>query len=290
MIGPDAVTMGQRTRVQRATIAGLLAAIAMVAVALGLSVAFGDDDGPDPIESAPPTPPPTTARASSTITTAPTTGPPTTTPPTSARPAPTTAPPTSAPATTVPPTTGAPDRPRLASDVDGDGTADAVFLATDEGTGTLQLRVELSSVGARQVAVETPTVDLATVMGAVDVDGDGRAEVFVRTTAGASTALGSVFRLDGDSLVRVAFEGVGAEFAVHGAVRHLDGLRCSDGGIELSSAVSEDGRTYDVTVLRYEPSDDAAVFALVDQRSVTAEPDEVLSEVDCGSLPRDWYP
>jgi hypothetical protein len=289
VIGPDAVTVGQRARVKRAAIAGLLAAIAMVAVALGLSMAFGDEDGPGPIESAPTTPPPTTARASSTVTTAPTTAPPTTAPPTTARAAPTTAPPTSAPPTTVP-TTEAPDRPRLATDVDGDGAADAVFLATDGETGKLQLRVELSSVGARQVAVETSTVDLATVMGAVDVDGDGRAELFLRTTAGASTALGSVFRLAGDSLVRVAFEGVGAEFAVHGAVRHLDGLRCADGGIELSSAVSEDGTSYDVTVLRYEPSGDTGVFALADQRSDTVAPDEVLSEVDCGSLPRDWYP
>ena len=289
MIGPDAVTVGQRTRVQRATIAGLVAAIAMVAVALGLSMAFGDDDGPDPIEAAPSTRAPRAARPSSTLTTAPRTAPPTTTPPTTAIPVPTTAPPTTGEPTTVPtPTTVAPARPRLASDVDGDGTADAVFLAADEDTGTLLLRVELSSVGVRQVAVETSTVDLAAVMGAFDVDRDGRAELFVRTTAGASTALGSIFRLEGDSLARVAFEGVGGEFAVHGAVRHLDGLRCSDGGLELSSAVSDDGLVYEVSVLRYEPSEGTGVFALVDQRSDTVAPDEVLSEVDCGRLPPDW--
>lgn len=293
MIGPDGALAARRERVQRATIVGLVAAIAMVGAALGVSMALDDDDGDGRArvvrEASGSTttsePPATTVSSTAPVSSSPPSTDTTTTVPT------TTAPPTSvAPPTTAPPLTTAPVRPSLRSDVDGDGAADAVVLARDATSGSLELRVELSSIGPRKVAVETPTVPLAAVMGAVDVDGDGRSEVFVRTTAGASTALGSIFRLDDDDLVRLSFEGVGPLFAVHGAVRHLDGLRCADGGVVLSSAVSDDGISYQVSSLRFGPSEDASVFALLGQETATVPADEVLSEVACDSLPPDWFP
>jgi hypothetical protein len=89
-------------------------------------------------------------------------------------------------------------------------------------------------------------------IGWADADGDGRAELWVRTGSGASTLLLGVYTYDSDcEPVRVTLAGQPAELSAGGSVTNLSGLSCdpddADADLVAYSAQSSDGVEYTIT-------------------------------------------
>lgn len=88
------------------------------------------------------------------------------------------------------------------------------------------------------------------ILGAVDADKDGRAEVFVQVDQGASTSFVALFHVVGDQLERVKAEKTEITFGLGGSVTHGAGIECrevdgrSPPELIASGASSEDGKTY----------------------------------------------
>lgn len=89
-------------------------------------------------------------------------------------------------------------------------------------------------------------------VGWADVDGDGRAELWVRTGAGASAVLVGLLRWDAACAPEwVELDGVRAELPVGGSVANAAGVVCDteddpSGHVTVYSASSADGEEYEV--------------------------------------------
>ena len=99
-----------------------------------------------------------------------------------------------------------PDRsgPALDGDVDGDGRADTVSIPAP---GTLRVRYATGTADTVAFDASAPHRRRARLLGIVDADQDGRAEVFVRAGSGASTDFAAVFRHVGGRLRLVTLDG-----------------------------------------------------------------------------------
>lgn len=163
--------------------------------------------------------------------------------------------------TTTPtdPACPAPDAPEpedaLSADVDGDGAADEVGIL--QQTGELVLRVDLAAGGRAALVLPTVGIDGSGLIGPADVDGDGAAELWVRTGSGASAAIVGLVRFVDCKLVQVNFQnGDPAELPVGGSVGTSAGLSC-EGSVDpaadlttyLAGNVGEE--TYEVTATEY---------------------------------------
>jgi hypothetical protein len=190
----------------------------------------------------------------------------TTTAPTTLAPAPTTVPPTTVPATTVPPTcsqvrgipVGAIDLATIAGDVDGDGMVDEISTYGEPDRSVWWIRTELG----RGEVIESAIADallfdlgfpLVRPVGAVDLDGDGTAEVFVVLSAGAATEDVGLIDVVGCTAVRMenAATGEPAVFQIGSSAGHSSGLRCEPGGFAALFARTFDGETYSGDITPY---------------------------------------
>ena len=94
------------------------------------------------------------------------------------------------------------------------------------------------------------------------LDRDGRAEVFLKTAEGASTAFATPYRYDGTSLREVTLDGTPARLGYGGGVTHGDGFRClASGQLEVRQATSADGKAFTVQVTSYRLTGAALVRA-----------------------------
>lgn len=141
------------------------------------------------------------------------------------------------------------------ADVDGDGAPDEV--GSTERPGELVLHVTLAAGGDAVLVLPTFGVGGTGLIGPADVDGDGAAELWVRTGSGASAAIVGLARFADCQLVQVTFAAGGpAELPVGGSVGTSAGLSC-DGSVDptadvttyLASNVGEE--TYEVTATEY---------------------------------------
>jgi len=183
--------------------------------------------------------------------------------------------------------------PARDGDIDGDGTVDEVTLADDGDRWRLELT--LSTLGSRRTTFEAVGGAPPAIAGVVDADADGFSEVFVRVGSGASTALGSLFRLVGDRIESVNFEKEGSTFGVGGSVGHLEGLQCRDSfpdqpGHEIertyAQPADDSGDVYDVAISSYRF--DGAALRFVNER-IERLPAAGVPGVDCGTLAtEDW--
>ena len=104
---------------------------------------------------------------------------------------------------------------------------------------------------------------------------------------GASVEVVSLFR--GCPPAPLRLDGAPTAFPVGGTVTHGDGLACRDGGIEVLSATSDDGSTYQTVTRHYELDGDDLV--LVDEVAGTIEADEEPDalrahyEISCPNAP-----
>ncbi|MDP3711873.1 MAG: hypothetical protein Q8R60_05235 [Mycobacteriales bacterium] len=173
-------------------------------------------------------------------------------------------------------------RPARDGDVDGDGREDRVTATQD------LLTVVLTS--GRTVTAPVTADTEPPVQGVVDVDGDGRAEVFLETTRGASTVFYTPFRFDGTTLGALQLGGEPALLGVGGTVTHGEGFACAKGTLLVTSSTSDDGETFDVTSTTYAVSG----FGLRQSGRAVArglaqdDPRVAASyQVDCGSVTQD---
>jgi hypothetical protein len=289
-------------------------------VAMLITGCARDNQLSSPLASAPVTVSTTSTSTSTTApTSTPTTAPATTVPPPPASTAPVaagtappaTSPPESVPASTPAPTTAPPpgsdcttlaampaDAAESASkaiDVDADGAPDVVrtySVGAAPVAGDWHLRVELATGQGVDIALpDDPAPAAAAVLGGTyigsDVDpgpGGMRPAIFVKTGAGASTSIISLFRLDECTLVTI---GGGTPFPVGASATHSESLRCE--GVAGTSLLvfhqvqlSGDGVTYEVIDTGYtRDGDDLVVYGSGPQTSNSPTIPPVTSLIDC---------
>lgn len=205
------------------------------AVAALLLLAVGCSDGGDPTVEAAPAPTTTTSAVATTASTA-------------------------APATTS--TTAGPRCPdddvaapqgeATATPAELDGLAGGDGALAHVAADGWRLRVDLGDGGAADELLATAPSDVARVLSAADLDGDGTDELWVQVGTGAAVTIVGLYDLDGCDIEPVLVDGVPAEFAVGGTVLLLQGLACGESDVTHLGATSDDGLTYATVDLTYE--------------------------------------
>jgi hypothetical protein len=159
-------------------------------------------------------------------------------------------------------------------DVDGDGVADSVRVAwppeavrsrmrcTDDGHCPAKLVADLSRLGRRSARLAVGgNLEEPRVLGIVDVDGDGRGEIFVEVGHGASTAFFTIVRVVRDRLEPM-IGGTHADFPLGGSVMHFAVVGCTKGEFVTGGWSREgDGASGGMTAYRLDGN------ALVEVRS-----------------------
>jgi hypothetical protein len=184
-------------------------------------------------------------------------------------------------------------------DVDGDGRPDRARLVYlgGYGPGNWEIVVDMTTLGRRSVRftggpVRPGNTAAPTIAGSVDADRDGRAEIFVKVTSGASTQFWTIFKLVGPQIRQVTVKGQPVRLAVGGSLTHQGGFRC-DGDAFVTATEGAELPGY--TKWIYERDTYAwsgAELALVSRRTgqVTGvrpgSPPAAYSGVSCGGLPQ----
>jgi hypothetical protein len=183
-------------------------------------------------------------------------------------------------------------------DVDADGAPDTVrtySVGAAPVAGDWHLRVELATGQGVDVALaDDPAPGAAVVLGGTyvgsDVDpgpGGLRPAIFVKTGAGASTSIISLFRLSECALVAM---GGGTPFPVGASATHSESLGCEGvaGAMLLvfhQAQLSGDGVTYEVIDTGYtRDGDDLAVFGAGPQTSNSPTLPVVTSLIECPGI------
>lgn len=133
--------------------------------------------------------------------------------------------------------------PAFPGDVDGDGEPDDVTVGE-------QVSVRLSADGrtvTAPVLADTPPV----ASGAEDVDGDGRAELFVRTARGSSTTFLTPYRWDGTTFAPLLLDGQPARLGIGGSATHGEGFSCTEDGLVVRTALRQETGTWDLSATTY---------------------------------------
>jgi hypothetical protein len=183
-----------------------------------------------------------------------------------------------------PSSTSSPTRhkPAVAGDVDGDGNPDTIRT-----TSTL-LTVVLSSTGKSVTApIGADSPRNAPILGSVDVDRDGFAEVFLQTAQGSSTTFATPYRFDGTTLRVLQLNGSPASLGIGGSVTHGAGFQCTNAGqVIVRGASSSDGKAYTVESRVYRVG--VKDLVLVRTSTVKAKQGDPIVQqsysVDCGSV------
>lgn len=179
-------------------------------------------------------------------------------------------------------------RPAADNDIDGDGRADAVTV-TDNGTGQSTVTARLTRLGRQSVPLRVSGAPgVPVVLGVVDADADGYAELFVKVGQGATGSTAIIIRLVDDRLAVVTAAGSDADFYYGGSVTHLGTLGCAEldsasPGRELFTwgGTSSNGLTYSGTLTEYR-FDGANLVEL--RRSARNMSTTTPAPAGCGSL------
>ncbi|HZI43896.1 MAG TPA: hypothetical protein VFD53_01675, partial [Ilumatobacter sp.] len=183
-------------------------------------------------------------------------------------------------------------------DVDADGAPDVVrtySVGAAPVAGDWHLRIELATgQGVDLALLDDPAPGAVVVLGASYIGSDvepgpgGFAPaIFVKTGAGASTSIISLFRLSGCTLVAM---GGGTPFPVGAAATHSESLRCEGvaGTMLLTfhqAQLSGDGVTYEVIDTGYtRDGDDLAVYGAGPQTTNAPTLPAVTTLIDCPGI------
>lgn len=282
---PSHPTPAARRPVSPAAVAVVLvAAVLVAATATGLLIATAADQparepantgsgpGATPSASAARVPGASLAAAAPAATAAPIVA----APPTAATAAPiVAAPPAAATGTPV----GGTGRPRPAGpdDVDGDGRRDTVSVPAP---GTLRIRY---AIGTTDTVTFDAAGDDGGLLGIVDADRDGRAEVFVHAGRGAYTDQTSVLRYVGGRLRLVTFDGTQVRLVSGASVRNSTSWACRPPAAPIVqwSGESEDGTAYRGTLVSYRFS--GATLLRLSSRTLTVD-ERTPAPSGCGHL------
>lgn len=184
-------------------------------------------------------------------------------------------------------------------DVDGDGRRDRARLVYLGGAGpdNWQLVVDMTTLGQQAIRftgdpVLPDNTAAPTIAGSTDADRDGRAEIFVKVTAGASTQFWTIFKLAGRQLGQVTVQGKPVRLAVDGSLIHQGGFRCDGARFVTVTEATEPPRyttwTYERDIYAWSGAELVPVATQTGQ--VTAakpgSPPAAYSGVSCGDLPQ----
>jgi len=161
-------------------------------------------------------------------------------------------------------------RGELRGDVTGDGEADGVFIAVDEGAevGCRALLFVASGDRTSAASLDGEDTDLGLGLPALEgikqIDGAGGGDVIVNLVSGASTLFTGVFVYDDGALEQIQIEGsqppVENLFAHGGGVTLLSAADCGEGGAILVSTAMAEGRRYRIDRHTYEFEDGVLVL------------------------------
>ena len=119
-------------------------------------------------------------------------------------------------------------------DIDGDGRPDSariVPLGKGDRNTRFQLVVKMSSLGTQRIpftaasAIKSPP-NGPQIVGSVDADSDGRAEIFIMIDSGAATQFWTIFKLVNHRITQVTIAGQPASLSVGGSVMDNSGFSC----------------------------------------------------------------
>jgi len=187
-------------------------------------------------------------------------------------------------------------RPARDGDIDGDGRVDHVTIGPQTSSGVWQVTATLTTVGVRIGQVHDDS-DQPFLVGIVDANHDGYAEIWIHSGAGASTDFLTPLRLIRGVLREVSKDGSPAQLGVGGTVTHGDGFACQDvnpqsDGAELLvyQATSIDGHTWqgDRYVYRWSAGGKLRQLSHTSKALRVSSPDDPklrpYYSIDCGSL------
>ncbi|ONH38360.1 hypothetical protein BL254_00320 [Protofrankia sp. BMG5.30] len=169
--------------------------------------------------------------------------------------------------------------PARDGDVDGDGRTDSIALPA---AGTL--RVRYATGHTDEVPFQgNPDLTVQGVLGSVDADRDGHAEVFVRVDRGAGLQAATVFRYVGSRLRLVTLDGQQASLPYGASLRNAAKWGCRRtqspaAAIEIWTGTSTDGRSYQGRATFYNFSDSRLITR---GQSTPTPPPQNLT---CGSV------
>lgn len=153
----------------------------------------------------------------------------------------------------------------IRGDVDGDGTADVVWVVVDESAelGCRVFLVVQTASDDHVLAVDREAVSfslgLPAIVDLAQIDTEMGADVVVDLLAGASTVFAGVFTIGSGGLSQLKREGDGGPaadlFGHEGSVGHLDAVDCGPKGRVIVSTASPRGARYGVKRLFLEPDD-----------------------------------
>ena len=133
---------------------------------------------------------------------------------------------------------------RSPGDVDGDGKSDRVTLEFKDCDYVVV--AQLTRVGVRRSLVgEEITYPYPRFLGVVDINRDGKGEVFVQTDRGASTMVATLFTLVNDQLHQVTLDGSPVGLGVGGSVTHFDSIGCGAGKLVTTNLLTSCGDSPD---------------------------------------------
>ena len=163
-------------------------------------------------------------------------------------------------------------------DVDGDGRVDAISLPTSG-----KLRINYSSGGTDTVSFTPSSGSRPEVLGSVDADTNGHAEVFVRTRSDQDGNAAALFRYVGGHLRLVTLDGEQASLAYGGTTSDQASWACRQpsGAIVTWSGSSSDGSTFPGTLNSYQFDNEHLVQVSTWSKTVT---DSSPAPHDCGSI------
>jgi len=126
-------------------------------------------------------------------------------------------------------------------DVDGDGLPDSahvVPLGKGDFNTKYLLVVRMTRLGIQKIPFTAAPADKMPptgprVVGYVDADSDGRAEIFVRVDSGASTQFWTIFKLVNGRVRQVTTSGRPVRLSVGGSVMDNSGFSCNGPNADL---------------------------------------------------------
>ena len=163
-------------------------------------------------------------------------------------------------------------------DIDGDGLVDAVRFPTPD-----TLKVTYGNGGTDTVAFAVAPGNRPEVLGIVDADADGDAEVFVRTQTDGSASVATLFRYVAGHLHLVTLDGEQARLPYGGNATEQSSWACQQpsGAIVTWTGTSTDGVTFPGTLNSYQFDDGRLVQVTTWSKTVTeASP----APTGCGSI------
>jgi len=189
-------------------------------------------------------------------------------------------------------------------DVDGDGRPDSariVALGKGDRNTRFELVVKMSSLGTQRVPfTAAPALKLPPngprIVGSVDADADGRAEIFVMIDTGASTQFWTIFKLVNHRITQVTMAGRPVRLSVGGSVMDISGFSCSHSRGDFTTygygALTYGARSQRWSVGRDTYRWDGARLVLVSKQSTTIRASSAsprlakYAGIRCGDLPQ----